>query len=207
MDKITSLEMLESVYSRPVSERSMWKEIDHINEHYRQFIEASPFLLIATSGERGIDVTPRGDPPGFVRVVSPTCLQIPDRRGNNRLDTLRNIVVNPQVGLIFLVPNAGETIRVSGRAEILIDAELCNEFSINEKPASSVLSVTVEKAYFQCQKALARSRLWDPASYPERGELPTAGQMTRHFAELQDQEFDGDSYDRKYPEYMKETLY
>lgn len=207
MDKITSLEMLESVYSRPVSERSLWKEIDHINEHYQKFIEASPFLIIATSGEQGVDVTPRGDPPGFVRVVSPKCLQIPDRRGNNRLDTLRNIITNPQVGLIFLVPNAGETIRVSGQAEILIDEELCQSFAINDKPASSVLSVTVEKAYFQCQKALVRSHLWDPESWADRGGLPTAGQMTRHFAEQQSEDFDGEKYDREYPEYMKETIY
>ena len=207
MDKITSIEQLESVYSRPVNERSIWKEIDHINDHYRRFIEASPFLILASYGEKGVDVSPRGDPPGFVRVVAPDCIQIPDRRGNNRLDSLRNIVANAQVGLIFLVPNAGETIRVSGSAEILIDDALCQSFAINGKPASSVLSVKVEKAYFQCQKALARSRLWDPASYPGREGLPTAGEMTRYFADLQGQEFDGEVYDREYPEYMKETIY
>lgn len=207
MDKITSIEKLESIYNRPVNERSLWKEIDHINDHYRRFIEASPFLVLATYGEKGVDVSPRGDPPGFVRVASPGCIQIPDRRGNNRLDSLRNILANTQVGLIFLVPNAGETIRVSGRAEIIVDEALCNSFAINGKPASSVLSVTVEKAYFQCQKALARSKLWDPASYPDRSNLPTAGQMTKHFSAQQGEEFDGEVYDREYPDYMKETMY
>ncbi|MCJ8274282.1 MAG: pyridoxamine 5'-phosphate oxidase family protein, partial [Psychrosphaera sp.] len=108
MEKITSIEQLEQVYGQPV-ERALWKEIDHINPHYRQFIEASPFLILATFGEKGIDCSPKGDPKGFVRVVDEKTIHIPDRRGNNRLDSLRNIVTNPNVGLIFLIPNAGET--------------------------------------------------------------------------------------------------
>lgn len=207
MEKVSSIEMLETIYDRPVGERSLWKEIDHINDHYRQFIEASPFLILATYGDKGVDCSPRGDPPGFVRVVSRDCIQIPDRRGNNRLDSMRNIVGNPNVGIIFLVPNAGETIRVSGQAEILIDQELCESFAINGKPASSVLSVKVEKAYFQCQKALARSRLWDPSSYPDRGELPSAGQMAQYFSEQRGEDFDGEIYDQEYADYMKKTIY
>ena len=105
MQKIDSIEMLETIYSAPVEERSIWKEIDHINELYRQFIEASPFLILATYGDKGVDCSPRGDPPGFVRVVAPDCIQIPDRRGNNRLDSMRNIIQHPEVGIIFLVPN------------------------------------------------------------------------------------------------------
>jgi PPOX class probable FMN-dependent enzyme len=204
--KITSLEILEDVYGQPV-ERALWKEIDHINDHYRQFIEASPFLILATSGDQGIDCSPRGDPAGFVRVVDKNYLLIPDRKGNNRLDSLRNIVINNQVGLIFLIPDVGETIRVSGRAEILLDKNLCESFSINEKPASSVLSVKVEKAYFQCQKAIARSSLWDSSRYIDRKELPTAGQMAKYFSDLKKVDFDWESYDQNYPEHMKKTIY
>ena len=207
MSKITSIEQLESIYSRPVGERSRWKEIDHINEHYRQFIEASPFLILATHGDNGVDCSPRGDPPGFVRVVGTETIQIPDRRGNNRLDSLRNIVKNPTVGLIFLVPNAGETIRVSGQAEILIDPELCQSFTIKGKPANCVLSIKVEKAYYQCQKAIARSRLWQPSAYIDRDKLPSAGQMAKHFTDAQGVDFDADAYDRDYSDHMKKTIY
>ena len=207
MQKINKLEDLESVYPRPASERSRWKEVDDIDEVYRRFIEISPFLIIASRGEKGIDCSPRGDGPGFVRVASPRQILIPDRKGNNRLDTLRNILSCPEVGLIFLVPNVGETIRVSGRAEILVDPELNASFAVNGKAASSVISVSVDKAYFQCQKALARSRLWDPASYPERERLPSAGDMTRRFGELHGVDFDGAAYDAEYPEYMKQNLY
>jgi PPOX class probable FMN-dependent enzyme len=207
MKKIDSIEMLESVYQLPPGERSIWKEIDHINELYRQFIEASPFLVLATSGEQGVDCSPRGDPPGFVRVATPRCIQIPDRKGNNRLDSMRNIVVNPNVGIIFLIPNVGETIRVSGKAEILVDDELCDSFSVNGKPASSVLSITVEKAYYQCQKALVRSKLWDSQSYVERAELPSAGQMTQYFSAEHGTEFDGQSYDNGYADHMTKTIY
>ncbi len=207
MQKINSIEMLENIYLGPVTQRSIWKEIDHIDELYRQFIEASPFLVLATYGESGVDCSPRGDPPGFVRVVSPDCIQIPDRRGNNRLDSMRNIIVNPQVGIIFLIPNVGETIRISGEADILVDSELCHSFSINGKPASSVLSITVQKVYYQCQKALARSRLWDPESYIERSELPSAGQMAKHFSAQHGEVFDGNSYDENYAEHIKQTIY
>ena len=207
MNKISSIEQLEEIYHRPVVDRSLWKEIDFLNDHYRQFIEASPFLILATYGDKGIDCSPRGDPPGFVRIVDRNCIQIPDRRGNNRLDSLRNIINNPKVGLIFLVPNSGETIRVSGQAEILIEPELCQSFSIKGKPASSVLSVTIEKAYYQCQKAIARSRLWDSSSYIDREKLPTAGQMAEFFSAAQGIEFDGDAYDQDYSNYMKKTIY
>lgn len=207
MQKITSLEMLQEKYATPVSERAIWKEIDHINDLYRQFIEASPFLILSTYGDGGVDCSPRGDPPGFVRVASADCIQIPDRKGNNRLDSMRNILDNGQVGIIFLIPNVGETIRVSGSAEILIDAELCNSFAVNGKPASSVLSVTVQKAYYQCQKALARSRLWEPQSHVQRDKLPSAGQMAQHFSARNGQDFDAQAYDDDYSEYMRKNMY
>jgi PPOX class probable FMN-dependent enzyme len=207
MQKISSLEMLEQVYSGAVTERALWKEIDHVNELYRQFIEASPFLILASHGEAGVDCSPRGDPPGFVRVVSPQCIQIPDRRGNNRLDSFRNILENPDVGVIFLIPNVGETLRIGGKAEILIDATLCESFAIKGKPASSVLSIQVEKVYYQCQKALARSKLWNPESADRPEGLPTAGQLATHFSARHGIEFDGKSYDADYAEHMKKTIY
>lgn len=206
MKKIESLQQLEEAYG-PVVERSLWKEIDHLNAHYQQFIEHSPFLILATHGEKGVDCSPRGDPAGFVRVVDTTCIQIPDRRGNNRLDSLRNIVANPSVGIIFLVPGSGETIRVSGQAEILLDEDLCASFAIAGKAASSVISVTVEKAYFQCQKAIARSALWDAASWGEKGAVPSAGQMAKVFAATKGIDFDAEEYDKNYPEHMKKTIY
>jgi PPOX class probable FMN-dependent enzyme len=203
---ITTIDQLENIYG-DVSKAAKWKEIDHINAHYQQFIEAAPFLILATSSEKGIDCSPRGDPAGFVRVVNEKCIQIPDRRGNNRLDTLRNIIANPNVGVIFLIPNVGETIRVSGKAELIIDPQLCESFAINGKPASSVLSITVEKAYFQCQKAIARSKLWDAQSHIQRSELPSAGDMVKVFSAMQKAEFDAKSYDADYPQRMKNTMY
>ncbi len=207
MNKITSTSELEEIYNLPVSERALWKEVDHVNALYRQFIEASPFLILATCGKNGLDCSPRGDPPGFVRVVSPSCIQIPDRRGNNRLDSMRNIIDNPEVGLIFLIPDVGETLRVSGSAEIVIDEQLCESFAINGKAASSVLAVTVRKVYYQCQKALARSRLWDPASRAERGALPSAGQLAQYFSARHGVELDGASYDQDYAENLEQKIY
>lgn len=206
MNTVTSLTDLEAVYGTAVA-GAQWKEIDHINHHYRQFIEKSPFLILATQGDKGIDCSPRGDPAGFVRIVNEGCIQIPDRRGNNRLDSLRNIVLNPNVGLIFLIPNVGETIRVSGKAEILLDDELRTSFSINDKPASSVISVRVEKAYFQCQKALVRSKLWNSSGHINRSDLPSTGAMVKEFAAMQNLEFDAQEYDDNYPERMKKTIY
>jgi hypothetical protein len=207
MPKLDSLESLQQNYGGAVGERSLWKEIDHVNELYRKFIEASPFLILASCGDNGVDCSPRGDPPGFVRVVSPQCIQIPDRRGNNRLDSLRNILQNPDVGVIFLIPNVGETLRVSGKAEILTDAALCASFAVNGKPASSVLSISVEKVYYQCQKALARSQLWQQQSSERPAGLPTAGQLANHFSAGHGVEFDGDSYDAEYAEHMQKTIY
>lgn len=206
MQKITSVEILESFYGAP-SERAIWKEIDHINDIYRCFIEASPFLILATHGKGGIDCSPRGDPAGFVRVIDENHLMIPDRRGNNRLDSLRNILTNPSVGLIFLVPGAGETIRVSGQAEIIVDKELCQSFAINEKPATSILSIKVEKAYYQCQKCIVRSNLWDTSSHIDKNTLPTAGQLAEYFSSLQGVDFDGDEHDKNYSEYMNKVIY
>ncbi|MBV1879099.1 MAG: pyridoxamine 5'-phosphate oxidase family protein [Pseudomonadales bacterium] len=201
-----SIEELENIYGE-AAENTQWKELDRINDHYRQFIEKSPFLILATHGEKSVDCSPRGDPAGFVRVLDERHIMLPDRRGNNRLDSLRNIIHNPNVGIIFLIPNVGETIRLSGKAEIVVDEALCNSFSINGKPASSVLSVKVDKVYYQCQKAIARSKLWDASAYIERTELPSAGQMNKVFAASKNIDLSAKEYDRNYPAHMKKTIY
>ena len=200
---ISTIEELEAIYGEPLPQ-SLVKEIDYISDHYRSFIEKSPFMVLASVAEEGLDCSPRGDPAGFVRVVDEKRVMIPDRRGNNRIDTLRNIVRDPRVSLLFLVPGVGETLRINGRAKISVDPELCASFDMNGKTPRSVIIVTADRVYFQCQKALARSRLWDPEAQVERKELPTAGKILQS---LSRDEFDGEAYDRNYPERLKKTIY
>jgi PPOX class probable FMN-dependent enzyme len=200
---VSTIAELEAIYGEPLAQ-SLVKEIDYISDHYRAFIEQSPFMVLASVAEEGLDCSPRGDPPGFVRVVDEKTVMIPDRRGNNRIDTLRNLVRDPRVSLLFLVPGVGETLRINGRATISVDPDLCASFDMNGKTPRSVIVVTVERVYFQCQKALARSRLWDPEARIERKELPSAGDILQ---KLSKNDFDGDAYDKNYPERLKKTIY
>ena len=206
MNVVSTIAELEALYS-PINPTSLLKEIDHISDHYRAFIEASPFMLLATVGEEGLDCSPRGDPKGFVRVLDQKTLLIPDRRGNNRIDSLRNIVRDPRVALLFLVPGVGETMRVNGRAVISTDPDLCASFEMEGKPPKSVIVVTAERVYPQCQKALARSKLWDPSIQIPRSALPTVGQMMQALAATKNENFDGKAYDAAYPERLKQTIY
>ena len=200
---ISTIAELEAIYGEPLAQ-SLVKEIDYISGHYRAFIEKSPFVVLASVAEEGLDCSPRGDPAGFVRVVDEKTVMIPDRRGNNRIDTLRNLVRDPRVSLLFLVPGVGETLRINGRAAISVDPDLCASFDMNGKTPRSVIVVTAERVYFQCQKALARSRLWDPEARIERTELPSAGDILQG---LSKNDFDGDAYDKNYPERLKKTIY
>jgi len=200
---ISTVKELEAIYGEPVKQ-ALVKEIDHISDHYRAFIERSPFMVLSSVAKEGLDCSPRGDPPGFVRVIDEKTVIIPDRRGNNRIDTLRNIVRDPRVSLLFLVPGVGETLRINGRARISVDPDLCVSFDMNGKTPRSVIIVTADRVYFQCQKALARSRLWDPDMHIERKELPTAGDILQA---LNTDEFDGNTYDKNYPERLKNTIY
>ena len=143
---ITTVEQLEALYGRP-GEASLVKELDRIIPEYAAFIEASPFVALATGGPEGLDCSPRGDRPGFVRIVDPRTLMMPDRRGNNRADSLKNVIEDPRVGLLFLVPGSGTTLRVNGRAHISVEAALCESFAMEGKPARSVLVIAVEKVY------------------------------------------------------------
>jgi PPOX class probable FMN-dependent enzyme len=200
---VSTVAELEAIYGEPLAQ-SLVKEIDHISDHYRAFIKKSPFMVLASVAKEGLDCSPRGDPAGFVRVVDEKTVMIPDRRGNNRIDTLRNLVQDPRVSLLFLVPGVGETLRINGHAAISVDSELCASFDMNGKTPRSVIVVTAERVYFQCQKALARSRLWNPEAHIKRKELPSAGDILQA---LNKNNFDGDAYDKNYPERLKKTIY
>lgn len=201
-DIVTSEAELEAIYGLPAGP-AVYKEIDHISEHYRRFIETSPFVVLATAGPEGLDCTPRGDPAGFVRVVDSRTVMLPDRRGNNRIDTLRNIVRDPRIALLFLIPGIGRTLRINGRAKISVNPALCESFTMEGKAPRSVIVVTAESVYTQCPKALVRSHLWDASRHLQESDLPSSGTMMKALKEG----FDGDEYDRNYPQRLKETIY
>jgi hypothetical protein len=195
---------LEKLYSDAPYGPAVFKEVDRITPQYRKLIEATPFAVLATCGPEGLDCSPRGDPPGFVRVADEHTLLIPDRRGNNRIDSLRNLVRDPRIALLFLIPGVGETMRVNGRAVISTDPKLTESFVFNGKAPKCVLVITVERAYFQCTKAIIRSKLWDPATQVDRKTLPTPGSI---LAELTDGKMGGPEHDRLAPERIKQTIY
>lgn len=200
--RITSVDELREHYGAPL-ERSLLKEIDHVSDHYRAFIEAAPFVTLASVGPDGLDCSPRGDAPGFVHVEDPHTLMLPDRRGNNRLDSLQNVIRDPRVALLFLIPGIGETLRVNGRGEIHVDPALNARFAVRGKTPASVLVVRVDRVYYQCSKALVRSGLWRAEAQLERGALPSNGEMLKAL----DESFDADGYERNYPEHLQRTLY
>jgi uncharacterized protein len=200
---ITSVEDLDALYG-PVGEASLVKETGRIVPEYRALIEAAPFAVLATRGPDGLDCSPRGDAPGFVRVADETTLLLPDRRGNNRVDSLRNVLFDPQAALLFLIPGIGETLRVNGRASISVDPALLESFAVDGKPARSVLAIAVESVFFQCSRAVVRARLWDPAARIDRKAVPTAGEI---LAALSRDRIGGEAYDRALPERVRQTLY
>ncbi len=202
-DRVADVAALEALYGAP-SQRSLDKELDEVSPHYQAFIEKAPFVALATVGPEGMDCTPRGDPAGLVRVVNPKTLMLPDRKGNNRLDSLRNIVRQRRVALLFLIPGIGETMRVNGVADVVVNEALNRSFEMQGKWPRSVIVISVERVYFQCQKAIARSRLWDPAARVDRGELPSTGDMLQALSTIP---FDGADYDANYPEHLKKTIY
>jgi PPOX class probable FMN-dependent enzyme len=203
MQTITTLEQLDALYGTPV-QAAVAKEIDYISDHYKAFIDKAPFVVVATVGPEGLDCSPRGDPPGFVRVRDAKTVLIPDRRGNNRIDGLRNLVRDPRISLLFLIPGIGNTLRINGRAEISADPELCASFAMREKPPKTVLVVTVERIYFQCPKALVRSRLWSADAQIARSELPSTGEILEA---LSSGRIDAAAYDAAYPRRLEETIY
>jgi PPOX class probable FMN-dependent enzyme len=203
MSTITTTSELEALYGAPV-ETSLVKEANRITSHYRTMIEASPFVALATSGPEGLDCSPRGDMAGFVRIHDETTVMIPDRRGNNRVDSLRNIVRDPKVALLFLLPGSGNTLRINGRAHLSIDPDLLASFAIDGRAPRSVIVIEVETIYFQCARAIIRAELWNPERHIAAGGLPTPGEI---ISDMTDNRLGGKDYDMAWPEKAKATLW
>jgi PPOX class probable FMN-dependent enzyme len=200
---VTAVDELATLYARPL-ERVLNKELDHVDAAGRAFIAASPFLILATGGSRGLDCSPKGDAPGFVQVEDGGhTLLIPDRRGNNRLDSLKNLVEDPRIGLIFLVPGANETYRVNGRARVSADPALKRRFAVDGKEPATVIVIAVEQAFQHCPKALVRSKLWQAGSRGRPEGVPTLGD----FAAARTPGTDSAAYDADYARRMPNELY
>ena len=201
--RIRDLATLAALYGEP-GEASIRKEVSSLHPVYRAIVEAAPFAVLATSGPDGLDASPRGDAPGFVAVEDEHTLLLPDRRGNNRTDSLRNVILDPRVALLFMVPGVNETLRVNGRAHVSVDPALLARFAVDDKRPRSVLVIKIETVYFQCSRALLRSALWDAASQPPRSSLPSPGAMLQALTQAA---IDGEAYDRDLPARVKTSLY
>ena len=202
-DTVTSADGLAALYEQP-TECLATKDLDYVNAAGRAFISASPFLVLATGSQQGLDCSPKGDRPGFVEVADDgRTLFIPDRRGNNRIDGLKNITEDPRIALIFFVPGANETYRVSGRARISADADLKRRFAVNGKEPATVTVVTVEQAFQHCPKALMRSNLWKAGSGGRPQSVPTLGD----FAAARTPSIDGAAFDEALKEQFPKELY
>jgi PPOX class probable FMN-dependent enzyme len=202
-DAITDLAELDRMYRQPAPP-STRKVTPRLTEAYRRMIEASPFVAVATCGVDGLDCSPRGDIAGFVRVADEQTILLPERRGNNRIDSLRNLVADRRIALLFLVPGIQETLRVNGHAAVSRNPELCESFTVNGNAPRVVIIVRIESVYFQCGRAIIRSQLWNPSRFRSAEELPTAGTM---LAEATGGEEGGSAYDTALPERMRTTLY
>ena len=200
---ISTVEQLEAIYGQP-GDASVVKEVSSLNSHYSAFIQASPFVVLATAGPDGLDCSPRGDKPGFVRIHDDKTLMMPDRRGNNRVDSLRNIVSDPRIALLFLIPGSGNTLRVNGRARLSIEPDLLASFAVDDKAPRSVMIMTIDVVYFQCARAIVRSALWNPDNHVDPKSLPSAGQI---LAALSRNRVGGEDYDRTWPARARETLW
>ena len=194
---------LRALYDRVPSPASRFKECREIHPLYRRYIEAAPFVVLATRGPQGLDTSPRGDAPGFVQVADATTLLLPDRRGNDRIDSLRNVLHDPQVALQFLIPGVPEVLRVNGTARISASPALCERFVVDGKWPATVLVITVNLVFFQCARAIKRSRLWDPAAQRDRAELPSPGAILQAL----EASFDGTAYDAALQARQNASLY
>jgi len=201
--QIHTIDELETLFDPP-GEAAIRKEVDRLVPVYQRMIEASPFYVMATQGAGGLDSSPRGDPAGFVEVLDDQHLALPERRGNNRVDSLRNLIEDPRIGLLFLVPGKNETLRVNGRARITTDPALMERTAMRGKPPQCVIVVEVEAVYFQCARAMLRARLWDPASQALAEQTPSAGEM---LAGMPESTIDGAAYDEELDERQQRTLY
>jgi PPOX class probable FMN-dependent enzyme len=202
--QITSLDQLEALYLPAPVAASTTKVARSMTGDYRRLIEASPFAALATVGPEGIDCSPRGDRAGFVRIHDDTTLMMPDRRGNNRIDSLRNIVRDPRCAFLFLIPGSGTTMRVNGRAHLSVDPALLESFAVEDKAPRSVIVLEIDELYFQCARAIIRSELWNPERHVDPASLPTPGQI---LAAMTENQVGGETYDKAWPERAKATMW
>eukprot|EP00752_Nemacystus_decipiens_P000575 g575.t1 len=200
MRRIDSETALETLYGAP-SRASLVKESAVLTPEYRRLIEASPFFALATAGPGGLDCSPRGELGGAIHIEDEATLMLPDRKGNNRLDSLRNIVRDPRVALLFLIPGSGTTLRINGRAEIHADADLLARFAVDGKPPRSVVLIRIETVYFQCARAILRAELWNPDRHIDPKTLPTPGEILqeRSLADPSGERIDAGAYDAEWP--------
>lgn len=200
---VETLDELRAHYGAP-GPASLAKVADRVTPAYRAWIEAAPFCVIATAGPAGLDASPRGDRGAVARVLDDRTIALPDRRGNDRIDSLENLLADPRLGLLFLIPGSGITIRVNGRARVTVDAAFCDSFAIEGKAPRSVLVIRVAEVYFQCARAVMRAGLWEAESRPDPGALPSIGQI---LATQSGGEIDGEVYDASWPARAAATLW
>jgi uncharacterized protein len=200
MSVIATIEQLEAIYGHP-NDASTVKVADRVTPAYRVLIDKSPFAALATCGPEGLDCSPRGDLPGFVRIHDEKTLMMPD---HNRVDSLRNIVRDPRIALLFLIPGSGSTLRVNGRAQVSTDPDLLASFKVGGKAPRTVVVMTVDEIYFQCARAIVRSDLWNPDKRIDPRSLPTPGQI---LAEMSENKVGGEQYDREWPERARQTMW
>ena len=204
MTIIASIEQLEALYTPAPGAASTEKVSRRMTAPYRRLVEASPFAALATVGPEGIDCSPRGDQPGFVRIHDDQTLMMPDRRGNNRIDSLRNIVRDPRCAFLFLLPGSGTTFRANGCAHLSVDPDLLASFEVEGKAPRSVIVMAIDELYFQCARAIVRSELWNPAKHLDPKSLPTPGEI---LAAMTQNEVGGESYDKAWPERARQTMW
>jgi len=202
MSVVRTVAELEAIYGE-TSEASRIKVSHRLTEGYRRLVEASPVVALATCGPEGLDCSPRGDPGQVISIRDDRTLLLPDRRGNNRIDSLRNIVRDGRVALLFLIPGSNSTLRINGTAEISVEPELLASLAMEGKPPRSAIVITIGEVYFQCARALMRARIWEQQVWPNVSALPTAGNLMRELK----QDFDGQTYDREWPERAKNSLW
>jgi PPOX class probable FMN-dependent enzyme len=200
---ISTLAELEALYCTP-NEASTVKVTAELTAHYEALIAASPFAIFATRGAHGLDCSPRGDRPGFMRVLDPKTIRFADRRGNNRIDSLRNVIHDAHVALLFLIPGSGTTLRVNGTATLSADPQLLASFAVEEKEPRIVVEISIHSVFFQCARAIVRSKLWDAATFVDPDSLPTPGDI---LAALSENRVGGEKYDAEWPERACATLW
>ncbi len=202
MPEITTIEDLVALYPETI-ETAVKKELPALIPEYRALVEASPYLALATVGPEGVDCTPRGESPGFVHIIDDSTLELPDRKGNNRLDSLRNIVRDPRLAMLFLIPDRNETLRINGRGSIINDPDVLEQYAVGARRPVTVLRIHIESVYFHCGKSAIRSGIWKPETWTTAAGLPTTGQIRKGYSP----DTDVDAYDRNSDANLRANLW